>query len=77
MQVFKFETRIYKLSFIFPPRRQSTPESLLEGYIDMNNKTAKRKVTWVFPTFQTDKSSFFSWFNEQSERRYNSNSKDE
>ena len=29
---FKFQRRSCKLSFLFPPRRQSTPESLLAGY---------------------------------------------
>ena len=77
MQIFKFQRRTCKLSFLFPPRRQSTLKSLLAGYIDINNKTAKRKTTWVFPTFQTDKPSFFSWFNEQSELRCNSNSIDD
>ena len=28
----KFQRRSCKLSFLFPPRRQSAPESLLEGY---------------------------------------------
>ena len=32
MQLFKFQRRICKLSFLFPPRRQSAPESLLAGY---------------------------------------------
>ena len=32
MQIFKFQRRICKLSFLFPPRRQSAPESLLAGY---------------------------------------------
>ena len=30
MQIFKFQRRTCKPSFLFPPRRQSTPESLLE-----------------------------------------------
>ena len=29
---FKFQRRSCKLSFLFRPRRQSTPESLLAGY---------------------------------------------
>ena len=29
---FKFQRRSCKLSFLFPPRRQSAPESLLAGY---------------------------------------------
>ena len=40
MQIFKFQRRSYELSFLFPPRRQSTPESLLSGY---RNKTNKQK----------------------------------
>ena len=32
MQIFKFQRRSCKLSFLFPPRRQSAPESLLAGY---------------------------------------------
>ena len=32
MQIFKFQRRSCKLSFLFPPRHQSAPESLLEGY---------------------------------------------
>ena len=35
--------------------------------IDINNKTAKRKATWIFPIFQTDKPSFFRGFREESE----------
>ena len=31
MQIFKFQRRSYKLSFLFPPRRQSAPESLPSG----------------------------------------------
>ena len=31
MQIFKFQRRSCKLSFLFPPRRQSAPESLLAG----------------------------------------------
>ena len=30
---FKFQRRSCKLSFLFPPRRQSDPESLLAGYV--------------------------------------------
>ena len=37
--------------------------------VDINNKTAKRKATWVFPIFRTDKPSFFLRFNEESESR--------
>ena len=33
MQIFKFQRRTCKLSFLFPPRRQSTPESLLEDHV--------------------------------------------
>ena len=40
MQIFKFQRLCYELSFLFPPRRQSTPESLLSGY---GNKTNKQK----------------------------------
>ena len=32
MQIFNFQKRSCKLSFLFPPRRQSGPESLLAGY---------------------------------------------
>ena len=32
MQIFKFQRRSCKLSFLFRPRRQSAPESLLTGY---------------------------------------------
>ena len=32
VQIFKFQRRSCKLSFLFPPRHQSAPESLLEGY---------------------------------------------
>ena len=32
MQILKFQRRSCKLSFFFPPRRQSAPESLLPGY---------------------------------------------
>ena len=32
MEIFKFQRRSCKLSFLFPPRRQSGPESLLPGY---------------------------------------------
>ena len=31
MQIFKFQRRSCKLSFLFPPRRQSAPESSLAG----------------------------------------------
>ena len=31
MQIFKIQRRSYKLSFRFPPRRQSAPENLLSG----------------------------------------------
>ena len=31
MQIFKFQRRSCQLSFLFPPRRQSAPESLLAG----------------------------------------------
>ena len=31
MQIFKFQRRSCKLSFLFPPRHQSIPESLLAG----------------------------------------------
>ena len=31
MQIFKFQRRSCKLSFLFPPRHQSTPENLLTG----------------------------------------------
>ena len=33
MQIFKFQRRTCKPSFLFPPRRQSTPESLLEDHM--------------------------------------------
>ena len=33
IQIFKFQRRSYKLSFLFPPGRQSATESLLAGYI--------------------------------------------
>ena len=33
MQIFKFQRPGSKLSFLFPPRRQSAPESLLADYI--------------------------------------------
>ena len=33
---FKFERRSCKLSFLFPPRRQSAPESLFPGYLHTN-----------------------------------------
>ena len=33
MQIFKFQRRTCKLSFLFPPCRQSTPESLLEDHV--------------------------------------------
>ena len=33
MQIFKFQRRTCKLSFLFPPHRQSTPESLLENHV--------------------------------------------
>ena len=32
VQIFKFQRRSCKLSFLFPLRHQSAPESLLEGY---------------------------------------------
>ena len=32
VQIFKFQRRSCKLSFLFSPRHQSAPESLLEGY---------------------------------------------
>ena len=32
MQIFKFQRRSCKLSFLFPPRRQSAQESLVAGY---------------------------------------------
>ena len=32
MQILKFQRRSCKLSFLFPPRRQGPPESLLAGY---------------------------------------------
>ena len=32
VQIFKFQRRSCKLSFLFPPRHQSAPESLLVGY---------------------------------------------
>ena len=35
MQMFKFQRRGWKLSFFFPPRRQSAPESLLAGYYNV------------------------------------------
>ena len=31
MQIFKFQRHNSKLSFLFPPHRQSIPESLLTG----------------------------------------------
>ena len=31
MQIFKVQRRSWKLSFLFPPRRQSAPETLLAG----------------------------------------------
>ena len=37
--------------------------------IDINNKTAKRKVTGVLPIFRTDKPSFLRGFNEEPESR--------
>ena len=37
--------------------------------IEINNKTAKRKATWIFPIFWTDKPSFFRGFSEESESR--------
>ena len=33
MQIFKFQRRTCKLSFLFPRRRQSTPESLIEDHV--------------------------------------------
>ena len=33
MQIFRFQRRSWKLFFLFPPRRQRAPESLLAGYI--------------------------------------------
>ena len=42
--------------------------------IEINNKTAKRKATWVFPIFRTDKPSFFLRFNEESESRLSDSS---
>ena len=38
-------------------------------YLFLNNKTAKRKATWVFQIFWTDKPFFFRRFNEESESR--------
>ena len=32
MQIFKFQRHCWKLSFLFPSRRQSNPESLLAGW---------------------------------------------
>ena len=37
--------------------------------IDINNKTAKRKATGIFPIFWTNKPSFSRGFNEESENR--------
>ena len=42
--------------------------------IEINNKTAKRKATWVFPMFRTDKPSFFRRFNAESESRLSDSS---
>ena len=33
MQIVKFQRRTCKLSFLFPPRLQSTPENLLEDHV--------------------------------------------
>ena len=35
---FKFQRRSCKLSFLYPPRRQSAPESLLAGYGKLYNE---------------------------------------
>ena len=35
MQIFKLQRRGWKLSFFFPPRRQSAPVSLLAGYFNV------------------------------------------
>ena len=35
MQIFKLQRRGWKLSFFFPPRRQSAPVSLLAGYYNV------------------------------------------
>ena len=46
---FKFQRRSCKLFFLFPPRRQSTPESLLAGYKTVTSATNTR----VFATLGT------------------------
>ena len=46
---YKFRRRSCKLSFLFPPRRQSTPESLLAGYKTVTSATNTR----VFATLGT------------------------
>ena len=46
---FKFQRRSCKLSFLFPPRRQSAPESLLTGYTwqgPHNRAWLKVRVAW-------------------------------
>ena len=48
MQIFKFQRRSCKLSFLFPPRHQSAPESLLEGY---DTGGWKEKI-WVLQTVE-------------------------
>ena len=42
---FKFQRRSCKLSFLFPPLRQSTPESLLAGAIKREEEKAIPKLT--------------------------------
>ena len=48
--------------------------SIQDKNIDINKKTAKRKATWVFPIFRTDKPSSSRGFNEESESRLSDSS---
>ena len=47
MQMFKFQRHSCKLSFLFPPQCQSSPESLLAGY-RLNDFCTK---VYLYPTF--------------------------
>ena len=52
MQIVKFQRRTCKLSFLFPPRRQSTPESMLASTFLMQIVKFQRrtcKLSFLFP----------------------------
>ena len=53
---FKFQRRCCKLSFLFPPCSQSSPESLLASYLELSLFQAPKCVPFSFASFPLSES---------------------